>query len=125
VSFWVTDITAPTDGAPDPTTVSFSNASLNGGSSLRISVSADSATFAVPGGGTAIPASALSWIASGAVGGAGSSGTVDSASYTQVYQSDANPSSGSVDLSWQLSALPAGVAAGDHTLTVRYRFESL
>ena len=124
VSFSVFDLQLTTTGSPNPTSLSFSNADLGPGDSLRISVAADSASFSTPGGGTAIGADAVSWTTSGAIGGTGYSGTLDSAAYTLVFASDPDPSSGSLNVSWQLAPLPSGVRAGDHSLTLRYKLEA-
>ena len=58
-------------------------------------------------------------------GGQGSSGTLSSAAYTQVYQSHANPHDGEVDMTWTLASIAAsGLRAGTHSLTVRWRIEA-
>ncbi|PKN59329.1 MAG: hypothetical protein CVU56_01305 [Deltaproteobacteria bacterium HGW-Deltaproteobacteria-14] len=125
VSFQIYDVNVSTTASPSSVRISFRDATMGLGESLRISVSADASTFATPGGGTAIPASALSWTTSSAVNGTGSPGTLDSGSFQAVYDSVANATSGSVDMTWTLAPPPAGVAAGDHELTVHYRFEAL
>lgn len=125
LAFQVYDVHSSTPSSPSRVTVSFSGANVTLGNYLRVSVTADAASFSTPGGGVAIPASALSWTTSSAVGGTGSSGTLDSGAETTVFDSVVNPTAGSVDMAWTLSSLPTGVYAGDHELTVRYRFESL
>ena len=124
VSFFVANVSASTTGSPDPTAISFDSADLVLGNRLRISVQADAADFNPPTG-TAIPASKVSWTTSGAVGGTGSNGTLSSSSYSQVYQSNPSPSFGSVNVIWELAAPGSGIRAGDHTLTVRWKLESV
>lgn len=123
VSFSVVNVAASTTGSPNPMRVSFSNVrNFKKSDRLKISVKAETSTFSGPG--TVHPsAGSVSWTASGN-GGTGSNGTLDSVSYTQVYLSSANPNSGSVDLHWTLGSIAAaGLRAGAHTITVRWRFE--
>jgi hypothetical protein len=124
-SFTVTNGTAITTGAPNPQTYSYSSAALNGGRSLYVSVKANAASFTRPAGaGTAIPCGNVTWTITSALNGAGSAGTLSTA-YTLVYTSNANPNSGNVRLRWRLAALPAGVYAGSHTLSMTWKLESL
>jgi hypothetical protein len=124
VGFSVTDVSASTPGSPSPATISFSNASLNSGKSLRISVQADASAFTPPSG-SSIPASKVSWTTLGAAGGVGMNGTLSATSYTLVFQSNPSPSSGHADLEWTLAAPGGGVRAGLHQLTVRWKLESI
>jgi len=124
VLFFVTDVGMSTTGSPNPTTVSFESAQLDSGKALKISVQADAASFTPPSG-MAIPALNVSWTTSGAVGGTGSNGTLNASSYNQVYQSFADPSTGSVNITWTLASPGSGIRAGDHTLTVRWKLESV
>ena len=88
-------------------TISFSNAPQ-----LRYSVAA-----------THIAATAVSWTASTASGSA-FNGSLSSLAYTQVY-TKSNPGSGSVALHWTLAPIvAAGLRAGSHNLSVRWRFEA-
>jgi hypothetical protein len=124
VVFLVTDVGASTpDGSV--TTLSFSNASLTAGKKLRISVQADVSDFYISTGGTAIAASRVSWTTSNASSGTGWGGTLSSGGYATVFESNADPTAGSVDISWQLSAPGSGTRAGDHTLTLRWKLESV
>lgn len=123
-TFFVTDVSLSTTGSPNPTTVSFSNAGLSSGNALRISVQADAADFTPPAG-NAIPASKISWTTSNPQGGIGSNGTLISTAFTQLYQSNTDPTSGSVDATWTLDAPGSGIRAGNHTLTLRWKFESV
>ena len=124
VGFNVTDITQSTTGSPNPTAFSYTNADLALGHALRISVKANAPEFTSPGG-TTIPASSVSWITSSPVNGAGFNGTLSSASYTVVYQSQINPSSGTVDLAWSIPAQGTGIRAGDHSLSLSWKVESV
>ena len=124
VGFLVTDVTRSTSGSPGPTTVSFSSASLGPGKALRVSVHADTATFAPPSG-PGIPASKVSWSSAGASGGIGMSGTLSSSSDALVFQSDPARTSGHVDLEWTLAAPGAGIRAGNHQLSIRWKVESI
>lgn len=127
VSFAVRDVTATTAGTPATTQVTFSNPrNFAKTEQLRVSVQADSATFAGPGT-THIATSKVSWIASTSSGTA-SNGTLAAGSYTQVYVSPSNlknSSTGSVTLSWSLAPVAAaGLRSGTHTLTIRWKFEA-
>jgi hypothetical protein len=124
VTFDVFDVTAATTGSPNPTRVEFSEAQLLPGNVLRISVRAEAAAFSSPPG-AAIPASSSSWTAAGAVGGTGSSGTLDDGFYTPVFQSSSGATAGSVDLTWTLAPLGSGVRAGSHQISLRWKVESV
>ena len=127
VSFPVIDVSRSTSGAPNVTTVSFSNANLSPGKALRVSVQADAAAFTPPNG-SSMPASNVSWNNLGASGGIGWNGTLGSSSFALVFQS--NPlttpgTSGHVDLSWTLAPPGSGIRAGIHQLTIRWKVESI
>ena len=124
VSFPVTDVSRSTSGAPNVTTVSFSNASLSPGRVLRISVQPDAAAFTPPGG-SSMPASNVSWSNLGANGGVGMNGTLSSSSYALVFQSDPATTSGHIDLGWALAAPGSGIRAGNNQLTIRCKVESI
>jgi len=124
ISFPVTDVSRTTAAVPNSTRISVSNASLNPGKALRVSVQADTSAFAAPGG-SAIPASNVSWTTLGASGGTGWSGALSSSSYALVFQSDPSPSSGHVDVGWTLAAPGGGIRAGTHDLTIRWKLESV
>jgi hypothetical protein len=125
VSFTVSNVTVPTAGSPAAARVSFSGLVVLPIQVLRISVRADSASFTSPSPGTPIPAALVSWTTSNASGGTGSSGTLNSATYTTLFQSGALQLSGGVDVQWALGAPGGGIRAGNHTLVVRYRLEAL
>ncbi|MEI6512816.1 MAG: hypothetical protein WCO51_06025 [bacterium] len=124
VTFYVWDVNSLTIGSPDPCVLSFENASLTSGNALRISVTAESADFTPPSG-TAIPASKVYWTTSNAAGGNGSNGTLSDTLYTQIFQSIADPTTGSLDITFKLSAPGASIRAGNHTLTMRWKAESI
>jgi len=125
LSFFVLDLRVATSSSPSQVTVGFSDATVAFDESIRISVAADDSTFTPPGGGAAIPASGLSWTTHSPSSGLGWPGTLSSGSFQTVFESSPGATAASVDLAWTLAPLPAGVAAGDHGLTVRYRFEAL
>ena len=124
VSFLVTNVSSSTTGSPIPTTFSFASANLDLGKSLRVSVQADASTFTPPSG-SRIPASKVTWRILGAAGGVGSNGTLNSTSYTLVYQTNPNPTSGQVNLEWTLAPPGNGIRAGAHQLAIRWKVESI
>ena len=124
VSWMVDDITQQTTSTPSTTSVTFSNAALDPGRRLSILVKADSASFTPPSG-SAIPASKVNWTTSGASGGTGFSGTLSDSSYTEIYRSAPNPTSGGVDVTFLLDAPGSGILAGDHDLTLRWKLEGI
>lgn len=127
VAFMVSNIAVSTAGAPGSFLVSFTNASsLKKNDSFNISVKADTASFSGPPGTTnPIPASAVSWTAATTYGVA-VGGTLSSSAYSHVYASPNDPLTGDVTLHWTLGPLTAaGLRAGTHTLTVRWRLEFL
>lgn len=126
VSFAVNNISANTPGVPASTRISFTNTvNFKKNDSFNISVKADSAFFRGPASSQSIPASAVSWTATTPAGVA-SNGTMSQANWIQVFASPNEPSNGSVALQWALGPLTAaGLRAGTHTLTVRWRLEAL
>jgi hypothetical protein len=124
VTFNVTNISATTTGSPNPTAVQFSSPNLLGNHVLRISVRADAADFTPPSGAIKIPASRVSWTTSNASHGIASNGTLSSASYALVFVGQKNQAGG-VDLAWTLAPPPSGIRAGAHTLTIRWKVESV
>jgi hypothetical protein len=122
VGFAVTNVGVTTAGSPASGTLSFLNLNATGSHVLRISVKADS-NF-VPPGGTAIPASKVSWTTSGATNGTGSNGTLSTSAYGQIYQSSSGKKAGTVNVSWSLAAPGTPLRAGVHTLVVRWKLES-
>lgn len=123
VSFFVTDVSSPTRGNPSPTPVIFSNASLKKDRGVRLSIRADG-NFTGPGGST-IPASHVSWAIASATGGFGFAGTLGTTSFTELFQAFADTPAGGVELAWSLAPISGPVRAGTHTLSVRWRIESV
>ena len=126
VSFAVSNISVSTPGVPANFRISFTNTvNFKKNDSFNISVKADSAFFRGPFSSQIIPASKVSWTATTPAGVA-SNGTMSSASWVQVFASPNEPSNGSVTMAWTLGSLTAaGLRAGAHTLTVRWRLEFL
>ena len=100
---------------------------------LRISLTANAASFTPPGAGaTTWSASDVSWNA-GPGGGpnqwqnaTGSTGTLSAAAYNTVATCNADTSSCSITkLSFTLGAKPTVKRAGSHTLIVTWKFESI
>ena len=123
VNFTVLNVAASSSGSPSAT-VNYSSASLTPGHKLKISVQPGAANFTTSTG-SAIPASNASWTVSAASGGSGSSGTLSWGSWTQVYLSNADPTSGSVSLDFSLAAPGSGVKAVMQSLNLQWKFESL
>ncbi len=124
------DIVGPTFNYTDlastsscTTTLAFRNADLGPGRRVRISVRAAAINFSCANGGVNVPCSNVSWTTSGAVNCSGSSGTMDSLSYITVLTGNADATSGSVDVNWNLDPLTAGVVAYSHTLSFTYLVE--
>lgn len=124
VDFVVADVGRSTAGAPSPTRISFSGASLDTGKALRLSVQADTATFEAPSG-TPVPASLVSWTTQGASGGIGWNGNLGSTAFALVFQSTPGLSSAHIDLVWLLAPPGGGIRAGMHQLTIRWKIESI
>jgi hypothetical protein len=124
LGFDVQDVTQATTGSPDPFTVAFSNAVLTSGNTLRISVIASAPSFTPPAG-PAIPVSNVTWTPTGAVHGSGNPGTLSGTVYSDVYDSAANATSGSVNLSFSLAAPGGGIRAGNHTVSATWKIESV
>ena len=123
VSFAVTNVSNSTTGTPNPTTVSFAQLTVTAGHTLRISVKADS-DFTPPSG-AAIPASKISWVTSSPTNGTGTNGTLSTSVYGQLFQSSANKTSGSIRVTWTLGPPGGGIRSGAHTLTLRWKLESI
>ena len=125
VSFSVTDVHVATTGSPNPCQISFADGSLGTGERLQIGVKANAADFTTPGSGLAIAASKVSWTVTGAQNGTGYAGTLSFVDFTTVFQSVADPTSGSVNLVWRLAAPGGGIRAGNHALTLTWKFEAI
>lgn len=124
VSFNVVNPAASTTGNPSPFRVTITNLAVRGSDRVYVSVKAETVNFSGPGT-TRIPASKASWTANAVSGGQATAGTLSSAAYSQVYQTSTNPKDGAFDMTWTLAAPAApGLAAGNHSLTVRWRIEA-
>lgn len=122
VTFYVTNLSASTQAA-NASVITFSNAQLRRGRSLGISVRAESVRFVAPFG-PAIDIGGVSWRTTNVVNGRGLSGTLRR-SDQDVFESQSGALSGSVTVEWTLAPPPAGVAAGAHTVTLRWRLRSV
>jgi hypothetical protein len=117
----VTNVSAATVATGGASIVSFDRARLKPGEALRISVKADG-NLTGPGG-PAIPASNISWTTSNVLNGIGINGTLSTATYTPVYESQVVATTGRVDLTWTLAAPGASILAGTHQALLRWKFE--
>ena len=111
-------------GNPAPTSVTFSNVTVAPGRVLRISVMADASAFSGTQG-SSFPASSVSWTTTNASGGIGTSGTLSSSTYTQVFQSYSLTPSGGFDITWNLNTTAGTPRAGNLTLPLRWKLESV
>ncbi len=124
VSFNVVNTTVSTTGNPSPFRVTITNSTVRTADKVYVSVKADTTNFSGPGT-TRIPASKVSWTATAVGGGQTTAGTLSSTAYSQVYQTNTNPKAGAFDMTWRLAApSAAGLRAGTHSLTVRWRIEA-
>lgn len=122
VLFSVTNVGVSTV-SPIPSHVSFSNANLKNNRGVFFAVKADS-NF-VPPSGTAIPASKVSWVTSNPTHGVGTNGTLSTSAYSDVFQADADSITGGFDMTWTLAAPGTPLRAGAHSLTLRWKLESI
>lgn len=125
VSFQVDDVTQDTVEADNSITVD--DIVLEDGKIVRIEIQADAASFTPPTGATVTwDAGDVSWNAASWTGGTGASGTLSSAAYTKVADSDANAAEVStVDLDFTLADKATVDHAGDYSLTATWKFTSL
>jgi hypothetical protein len=124
VSFDVVKVNETTEA--NSVTLSYIDANLNSGNYLRISIKANAANFTRPSNaGDYITASSVSWTTSNAQGGSGVNGTLSSVTYNIVYESNTDPTSGSLSIKWELAAPGSGIRAGGHTLNCTWKIESL
>jgi hypothetical protein len=123
VSFGVSNVNVSTVGSPNPTSMSFNSLSVTAAHVLRVSVKADS-DF-VPPSGTAIPASRVSWTTSSPTNGVGTNGVLSTTAYGQLFQSTLTKKNGSINIVWTLAAPGTPLRAGNHSLTMRWKFESI
>jgi hypothetical protein len=124
VSFNVVNPAVSTTGNPRPFRVTITNSTVRASDKVFVSVKAETVNFSGPGT-TRIPASKVSWTANPIGGGQASAGTLSSAAYSAVYQTNANPKDGAFDMTWTLASPAApGLTSGNHALTVRWRVEA-
>jgi len=126
VTFAVNDITAST--ASSAVSVTVSNIVLaTATKQLRMSLQANATSFTPPvGGATTWAAGDVSWNAASWTNGTGSSGALSSSAYTVVATCTADTSSCSTTgLTFTLAANTLVKRSGSHTLTVRWKFESI
>ncbi len=123
-SFTVINVSTDTIASTNPALIRFEQAALTSGRSLKISVRAVAANLSPPSG-PSIPSANLSWTAAGATGGSGFNGVVNSSSFTTVFQSAPNPTSGGVDLNWKLSSPGVPLRAGVHSVSLEWKLESI
>jgi len=126
VSFTVNDIASST--ASGATSISVSNIVLASATKqLRISLQANAAAFTPPV--VASPtwsATDVSWNAAAWTNATGAAGTLSSAAYTVVATCTADATSCSTGgLTFTLAANGAVTRSGNHTLVVRWKFESI
>lgn len=126
VSFTVSDVATAT--ASGGAAVSVSNIALASATrQLKISVQADAAGFTPPlAGATTWAAGDVSWAAGSWTGATGATGTLSNSAYNTVATCDANASACSTsDLTFTLAAKGSVNRSGNHTLTVRWKIESI
>ena len=123
ISFDATNVTIDTQATG--LTISATSIVLDDGDALRIELKADAASFDKPEGATATwAASDISWDAPVWVGGTGAAGTLSSAAYTKIADSNANASTlSNSTVTWTL-ADKAIDRAGAYTLTTTWKFSS-
>ena len=126
VSFAVSDIATAT--VASPATVTVANIVLATASKqLRMSLQADAAAFTPPvGGATSWAASDVSWAAASWTNASGAAGTLSNSAYNAVATCTADVSSCSTaGLTFTLAANTGVKRSGNHTLVVRWKFESI
>jgi hypothetical protein len=125
VAFTVGDVSSSTDSAAQ--TVSATTVVLTNGQALRVELQGDAADFTPPAGGTVTWAAGdISWNAATWSNGTGASGTLSSAAYTKLADTDANAASTTTNnLVFTLAAKATVDRAGDHTLAATWKFSSI
>ena len=126
VTFNVTNVGAIT--AATAASVSIDNIVLSTATKqLRVSLQANAASFTPPvGGATTWDAADVSWNAATWTSATGAGGTLSSAAYTEIATCDADTADCSTTaLVFSLGAKSTVQRAGNHTLVVTWRFESI
>ena len=126
VSFNVTNITNPTAASGASVTVS-SIVLGTATKQLKVSVQGNAASFTPPvAGATTWVAGDVTWNAATWTNATGASGTLSSSSYNTVADCTADASTcNTTGLVFTLAAKPTIKRAGNHTLTVTWKFESI
>ena len=126
VTFTVNDVSNAT--ASGPASVTITNIVLATASKqLRVSLQAETPTFAPPVVGAATwAAGAVSWNAASWTNATGVTGTLSNSSYNVVATCAADTQAcNTTGLTFTLAADATVKRAGSHTLTVRWKFESI
>jgi len=123
VSFDVLSVGLSSVGSPNPTRISFSNASLLPSHALRISVRAEGDLTG--SSGPSIPASQVSWTTSNVSNGVAINGGLSTGAYNQIFQSQTGAISGGFDVVWTLAAPGTPLNAGNHQATLRWKLEAV
>jgi hypothetical protein len=125
VTFNVTNVNTTTASASQSVTTS--SVVLADGKSLKISLEANAATFTAPaGGGTTWAAGDVTWnAATWSNSGVGATGTLSNSAFTQVATCAPNTACSTSTLVFTLAANAAVARAGNHTLVVTWKFESI
>jgi hypothetical protein len=126
VTFTVTDVASATAAGAASVTVS-SIVLSTATKQLNVSLQANAASFTPPVvGATTWSASDVSWDAPSWTNATGATGTLNSAAYNTVATCAADAAACSTtDLVFTLGANPAIQRAGNHTLVVTWKFESI
>lgn len=125
IAFTVNDVTSATD-ATALQTVSITNVVLHDGKKVQVSLLADAANFTAPTGGSVTwAATDVSWDAPVWTGGTGTATNLTTGG-SIVATSTANATTLSTTLlKFTLAAKPTVDRAGDHTLTAKWKVESV
>lgn len=126
ISFNVSDVTAST--AASAASVTVSNIVLaTDTQQLKISIEAGAGSFTAPAGGaTTWSAGDVTWNAATWTNATGASGTLSNSSFNEVATCDADVASCSTNgLVFTLGAKGSVKRAGNHTLSVTWKFESI
>ena len=125
VTFNVTNVGASTNSASQSVTTS--SVVLVDGNSLKISMQANAASFTAPaGGGTTWAAGDVTWnAATWSNSGVGATGTLSNSAFNEIATCAANSACSTANLVFALAAKSTVARAGNHTLVVTWKFESI
>jgi hypothetical protein len=126
VTFSVSNVGAST-AASDASVSASSIVLATATKKLKVSIQANAAAFTPPvGGAVTWSASDVSWNAASWTNATGASGSLSNASYNEVATCDADASGCSTSaLTFTLAAKNTVKRAGNHVLTVTWKFESI